>query len=367
VTSLPLQRVAVVTSHLASGDAVSNDVVGMWRALAGRGVEARMYAGSWDFSDPEVHPVSEIRQFLREPADLLVYHHSIAWTPGRELLRERNFRRAVKYHNVTPPEFFAGVSPWHEEMCRTGREELREVAGAGCDLYLADSEYNRQELLAAGAPGALSLVVPPFHHIDRLKAIEADLDVLDEYRDGRTNVLMVGRVAPHKGHVALIEGFAAYHHDYNRASRLVIVGKEEQAFKVYSDRLREAVTFLLLEGAVVFTGEATDEALKSYYLLAHVFAIMSEHEGFCVPIVEAMSMKIPVVAYSSSAVPFTAGGAGLLLQERSPYLLAEAIDRLARDESLALALGTKGWRRYEQQFSNGKIERDFFDALGSLG
>jgi glycosyltransferase involved in cell wall biosynthesis len=364
---IDLQRVAVVTSHLSAGDAVSNDVVGMWRALAGRGVEARMYAGSWDFSDPPVHPVAEIREFLKEPADLLVYHHSIAWTPGRELLRENNFRKAVKYHNVTPPEFFAGVSPWHEEMCRVGREELREVAAAGCDLYLADSEYNRRELLQAGAPDSLSFVVPPFHHIDRLKTIEADMDVLDLYRDGRTNVLMVGRVAPHKGHVALIEGFAAYHHDYNRASRLVIVGKEEAAFKTYSDRLREVVTFLLLDGAVVFTGEATDGELKAYYLLAHVFAIMSEHEGFCVPIVEAMAMKVPVVAYSSSAVPFTAGGAGLLLGERDPYLMAEAIDRLARDESLGLALGTKGWRRYLQQFSNEKIEADFFGALTGSG
>lgn len=361
-----LQRVAVVTSHLASGDAVSNDVVGMWRALSGRGLDARMYAGSWDFSEPTVHPVSDIRRFLKEPADLLIYHHSIAWTPGRELLREKSFRKAVKYHNVTPPEFFAGISPWHEEMCRTGREELREVAAADCDLYLADSEYNRQELLKAGAPASRSYVVPPFHHIDRLKSIEADLSALDAYRDGRTNVLMVGRVAPHKGHLALIEGFAAYHHDYNRESRLVIVGKEEQPFKTYSDRLRQAVTFLLLDGAVVFTGEATDSALKSYYLLASVFAIMSEHEGFCVPIVEAMSMKVPVVAYNSSAVPYTAGDAALLLKERDPYLLAEALDRLARDASLALALGTKGWRRYEQQFSNEKIERDFFNALDAL-
>ncbi len=326
-----------------------------------------MYAGSHDPSEAEIFPVNEIRHFLKDPADLMIYHYSIEWGPGLELLRDLECRTAIKYHNVTPPEFFVGVSQWHEEKCRIGRAELKTLAHANCDVYLSDSEYNRQDLLNEGVAPEKCFVVPPFHHIDRLHALEADLEVLDDYRDGKTNILMVGRVAPNKGHPALIEAFAVYHHDYNRDSRLLVIGKEEEAFKRYSKRLRETTAFLLMNDSVLFTGEASDSALKAYYLLASVFAIASEHEGFCVPIIEAMSMKVPVVAYASSAVPATVGGAGLVLDERSPYLMAEAIDRLVRDESLNIALGMKGWQRYQQQFTNEQIEMELFRSLEQAG
>ena len=230
----------------------------------------------------------------------------------------------------------------------------------------ADSEYNRQDLLNQGVPAEKCFVVPPFHHTDRLRAITSNLEVLDEYRDGKTNILMVGRISPNKGHPSLIEAFAAYHHDYNRDSRLLIVGKEEEAFKVYSKRLREITAFLLAEDAVLFTGEASNSELKAYYLLANVFAIASEHEGFCVPLVEAMAMKVPIVAYASTAIPATVGGAGVVLKERRPRLMAEAINRIVSDESLTVAFGMKGWQRYERHFTNEKIAKELLKALGNL-
>jgi glycosyltransferase involved in cell wall biosynthesis len=326
-----------------------------------------MYAGSWDKSEHQIFPVEEIGKFLRDPSDLLIYHYSIEWHPGLGLLRDLKCRTAIKYHNVTPPEFFAGISAWHVEKCHVGRAELKTLVRANCDLYLADSEYNRQDLLAQGASESKSFVVPPFHHIDRLRSIEADFEILDDYRDEKTNILMVGRVSPNKGHQTLIEAFADYYHDYNPNSRLLIVGKEEEAFKLYSRRLRELAVFLLAEEAVLFIGEASDSELKAYYLSANIFAIASEHEGFCVPLVEAMSMKVPVVAYASSAIPDTVGGAGLILEERHPRLMAEAFDRLVREERLSFALGMKGWQRYVRHFTNEKIEQELFRALSNPG
>ena len=361
-----LNRIAVVTSHLAPGDAVSNDVVGMCEAFLRRGYDARMYAGSWDFDDPVVHPISEIRSFIKQADDLVIYHHSIAWTPGQELLGDSQCRTGIKYHNITPAEFFAGISPWHQDKCRTGRRELKEIARAGCDLYLADSNYNRQELLELGVPPHKCFVVPPFHHIDRLEALEADEKVLDSYRDGKANILMVSRVAPHKGHVALLEAFATYYLDYNTESRLIIVGKEEEPFRRYSQRIRDVASRLLLDGAVVFTGPASDRALKSYYLLSNLFAIASEHEGFCVPIVEAMALKVPVIAYASSAIPDTLADAGVLLSERSPNLMAGAINRLITDEELSFNFAVSGRQRYEQHFTNERIEVEFFNSVSRL-
>lgn len=357
-------RVAVLTSHLTNGDAVSNDVLGMLYAFQRRGYEARVYAGGWDFEQPKVYDVNEIRRFLTRADDLLIYHHSIGWRPGLHLLRNRKYRAAIKYHNVTPPEFFVGISPWHEEQCRIGIQELQHIAELGCDLYLADSEYNQYDLLINGVEEENCFVVPPFHHIERLQEIEPDLKILDQYRDGATNILMVGRIAPHKGHPALIEAFAIYHHDYNRKSRLLIIGKEEAAFESYSKQLRELTEFLGLEGAVLLTGEASESALKSYYLLSNAFAIASEHEGFCVPAVEAMSMKVPVVAYASSALTATIDDGGLVLRERHPYLMAEALHRVIDEESIGYDIAQTAWRRYHQNFTNEKIEAALFRALG---
>ena len=362
----PFRRVAVATSHLSFGDAVSNDVVGMCEAFQRRGFEARMYAGGWDFTETKVYDVSEIYEFLTDPSDLLIYHYSIGWGPGLELLRRLKCRTAIKYHNVTPPEFFTGISQWHEEKCREGRLEIEEIALAGCDIYLADSAYNLEDLLLEGVAEERCFVVAPFHHIERLHETEPDLEVIDKYRDGQTNILMVGRVAPNKGHSDLIKAFAAYHHDYNRDSRLLIVGKEAPAFETYSKGLRTLITYALSEGAVSFMGEVSDSALKAYYLLSSVFAIASEHEGFCVPVVEAMSMKVPVVAYASAAIPAIVDGAGFALRERRPFLMAEAIDRLVRDEALSFDLGLRGWQRYEQDFTNEKIEAELFRALSKL-
>ncbi len=361
-----LNRIAVVTSHLAPGDAVSNDVVGMCEAFLRRGYDARMYAGSADFDDPVVHPISEIKSFIDQPDDLVIYHHSIAWTPGRELLRDATCRVGIKYHNITPAEFFVGFSSWHEAMCRTGRDELKEIAVAGCDFYLADSSYNRAELLELGAAPGKCLVVPPFHHIDRLESLDADEKVLDAYRDGKTNILMVSRIAPHKGHVALLEAFAMYYLDYNSECRLIIVGKEEERFQRYSRKMRDVASSLLLDGAVVFTGPVSDRALKSYYLLSNLFAIASEHEGFCVPIVEAMALKVPVVAYASSAIPDTLGDAGVLLEERDPVLMAGAINRLISDEDLSFNFAVNARQRYDRHFSNDRIEIELFGALSQL-
>ena len=233
-----MNRVAIVTSHISTGSAVSSDVLGMRAALEKHGIDARVYAESSDLEQPQVWPVGEINDFLKERNDLLIYHHSIGWNPALGLVRDLNCRTVIKYHNITPPSFFSGISAWHETACRAGREQLQAIVDAGCDLYLSDSDYNQQELLAAGAPEAKSFVVPPFHEIDRLNSLDADLDTLDRYRDGRAILLSVSRVLPHKGHADLIEAFAIYHHDHNQNSRLLIVGPEDEALKAYSKELR---------------------------------------------------------------------------------------------------------------------------------
>lgn len=361
-----MARIAVLTPSITTGDAVSNDVVGMYEALKSCGHDTRIYAEGWTLDEPKIQTADKIGGFLRGSGDLLIYHFSRGWDLGLELLRELKCRIAIKYHNITPPEFLERFSPDFARMCMEGRDELKLIANAECDLYISDSAYNADELLREGAPHEKSYVVPPFHHADRLHAVAPDRKTANAYKDGKTNILMVGRVAPNKGHVGLIEAFAAYYHDYNSNSRLFIVGKEETRLAAYNNVLREISRYLKVRDAVVFTGEASDSELRAYYSLADVFMITSDHEGFCVPLVEAMAMKVPIVAYGSTAIPGTVDGAGLVWSENNSYLLAESINSIVTGKGVAESLGRMGLRRYEERFTNEKISANFLNVVGRL-
>lgn len=361
-----MTRIAILSQSFAPADAVSNDVVGMFNTLVSRGHDARIYAEGSALDEPKVWPANQIDRYLKSSSDLLIYHCATGWEFGLKLLRELKCLTAVRYHNITPPEFFERYSPDFARQCREGRNQLSSIASANCDLYMSDSQFNAQDLLTAGVPESKSFIVPPFHQIDRLHSIEPDQETLDRYQDNLTNILMVGRVVPNKGHAALLEAFAAYHHDYNRNSRLIIVGKEEMRFQVYNSLLREMGRILRVADNVIFAGEVSDSVLKAHYLAADVFLITSEHEGFCVPLVEAMAMKVPVVAYDSSAIPETIGKSGIIWKERNPYLLAESVHRIVSDEAIGFALRAMGWQRFEQCYSNEKIAQRFTEALDRL-
>jgi len=338
----------------------------MYSALKKSGHEVRVFANEWTTDGIGVVSSDEIKDFITNQDDVLIYHYSMGWHIGLNIVREAKCRRVVKYHNITPAEYFAGISIDYENACRAGRVQLKDFAQMACELYLSDSEYNMWELLLAGADKSRSFVVHPFHHIDRLNETNPDSDVLEACKGETTNILMVGRVAPNKGHASLIETFGIYHRDYNPDSRLFIVGKEPEHLDSYSSSLRELISRLDLDAAVLFTGCVSDEQLKAYYLVADVFMMTSDHEGFCVPLVEAMALKIPIIACASTAITGTVGKAGLVWKERNPFLLAESINFLVKNESLGVALGLMGWRRYEQLYTNEKIEAEFFGALSNL-
>ena len=282
-------------------------------------------------------------------------------------MRAASCRKIIKYHNVTPPEFFDGISEQHKRLCATGRAQLYAIVAAQPDLYLAASAFNKSDLIAAGSDDRKTFVVPPFNQADALRAAVADLELLDSYHDEDVNLLTVGGVRPNKGHADLIEAFATYYFNFNSQARLFIVGAENNAFERYTERLLELIDWWSIDSRVVFTGEVSDETLKSYYLLADALLITSKHEGFCVPLVEAMAMKVPIVAYASTAIPETVQDAALTWDKRDRYLMAESIDFLQRNEEAKMELVLRGSRRYEENFSNHAIEKRFLDVLDQAG
>jgi glycosyltransferase involved in cell wall biosynthesis len=362
-----MSRIAILSLSISPGDAVGNDALEMHRILSARGHTVGLFSSHWIKKSEQTRDVAELPAFLGDDRQaILIYHHAIGWTVGLDLLRRAACRRVVKYHNVTPGRFFSGFPGDQRRVCQIGREQLRDLARAECDLYLSDSPYNQGELLDAGAAAERCAVVPPFHHIDRLNGLQADPEILRQLSDGRTNLLFVGRRVPNKGHRFLLDAFAIYHEHYDRESRLLLVGKADRHLVSYSNLLREQASRLGVLDRVVFIDGATDAELKAYYACASAFVLASEHEGFCVPLVEAMALRVPIVAYGTTAVPHTLGEAGLVWDEPDPFLLAQSLDAVARDGGVRRRLTEQGWRRYQSLFANGRIEHAFLHALRPL-
>ncbi|HEY5884883.1 MAG TPA: glycosyltransferase [Pyrinomonadaceae bacterium] len=359
-----MTRIAILAQTIADGDAVGNDVCGMASTVASKGHEVRIFGEGGNVAGHTIWPISEAKSFLESTSDVAIYHHSIGWNAGVALLAELQDRKTViKYHNVTPPEFFAGISDDFEARCKLGRDQINDIAGGEYNLYLADSAFNLREL---GTPVNKSFVVPPFHHADQLLSVKPHLPTLDLFNNGKANIVMVGRVSPNKGHVELIESFARYYYDYNRHSQLLIIGHREQAFESYYRNLDDLISSLCLEGAVIFTGAVTLDVLKAYYLTAHLMLVTSRHEGFCVPLVEAMAMKVPIVAYSYAAVPETVDDVAVLWNEHDPALVAESINAIVTNEETSASLIFQGAARYQQIFKNDKTEQRFLRAMSEV-
>jgi glycosyltransferase involved in cell wall biosynthesis len=359
-----MMRFAICTPDVAPGDAVSNDVIGMHQALNEYGCEVRIFAQNIYVPWPEVHDLEKIGSFLQDSGDVIIYHHSVGWDAGLGLLSQIKCCRVIKYHNVTPTHFFEGLADNYVVACRKGREQLSDLRKLGADLYLADSAYNLDELLVEGRTGSKYGVIPPFHCIDRLQNIEADSAIVDRFGNADAkNLLMVGRIVPNKGYSYLIEVFHAYRSQYNSNSRLLLAGKEDPVLEVYTKALHRQVSELGLDDSVFFLGAISDAALKACYQVADAFVIASLHEGFCVPLVEAMSMQVPIVGYSSGAIPETVGNAGFIWKDRDPELLAYSLDLLTRDERIRVALSQMGLRRYKSRFSNDNIRQMLLAVL----
>lgn len=361
-----MQKVALTTPCFSEADAVSNDIRAMYELLLGKKHQVKVFAESVQAQDIPVDDITKMPDFLKSGNDVCMYHHSSSWPKGLDIFTKLKCRKVLRYHNITPASFFESINLDFVTACRKGRKETKELIKSGCDLFMADSHYNSQELIENGANGEHCCVVPPFHTIERLNTLEPDDAVLESLLDGRTNVLMVGRVAPNKGHLDLVEAFAAYYYGYNPFSRLVIVGKVDERLGSYVARINSSINNHGLQDSVLLTDMVSDEALKAYYLCAHVFCILSEHEGFCVPLVESMSMRVPIVASSSSAVPETLGEAGILWEEKSPELIAGSIHHLTSHEQTSYGFAAAGARRYDQVFALTKIEKAFLAALKGM-
>jgi glycosyltransferase involved in cell wall biosynthesis len=321
------RRVHQLLAALSYGDAIGNESLAIRRHLREAGFESDLFA---ERVEPRMaHLARPLHEYeaVSAPETVCLYHFSIGSAAGRLIFHAKD-RLVAIYHNITPARFFVGFHGHLAGLCHHGRREL-EAFAPRTELALGDSEFNRQELVAAGFPrtGVLPIVLdfaaeagPPSPVVRRL------------YEDGLTNLLFVGRIIPNKRIDDLIRVFAVYQRYLDPASRLLLVG-DYRGHERYFDRLQEMVRELRLH-SVVFTGHVDDDDLRAYYRASHLFLCLSDHEGFCVPLQEAMRFGLPVVAYDAGAVRETLGGGGVLLREKRPEVVAELVHRILHDDLL---------------------------------
>ena len=327
-------RVFQLLPTLARGDAVSNDAVALRGLLAQQGVYSHIYAERWsDGLDAEglVRPAASLPHLLAD--DVLIYHLSTGSALNEQLSGMR-CRKVCVYHNITPPEYFLTASPMAYRLTAEGRRQARALAGV-FDYCLADSDYNRQDLLSMGwtCPIDVLPILIPFEEYDA----PWDTAVQSLYRDKKVNVLFTGRVAPNKKQEDVIRAFSLFQRTWQPDSRLILLGGHGGPGDAYYEGLQNAVAATGAQN-VVFTGHVPFAQVLSFYRMADVFLCMSAHEGFCVPLVEAMHFGVPVVACPGGAVEETLAGAGLFLPSRSPALAASAPHRVLTDSALRAAL-----------------------------
>jgi glycosyltransferase involved in cell wall biosynthesis len=359
-------RVALLAPVLSARDAVGTDVLEMAAALRADGRDVRLYAEHAQDVAETVHAPAGLPGWLGAPEDVCLYHHSIGWPRALELLRRLRARRVVRYHNVTPAEFFVGISREHVRACAAGRALLADLVALAPQAWLACSRYNAEEIAALGAEPARIAVLPPFHRIERLLQTAPDFDLLDRYRGGPCTWLNVGRLAPNKDHATLIEAFALYVARYERDARLLLVGKIDARLRRYTRALRARIAARGLDAQVQLLGEVSESGLVACYLAADALVIPSRHEGFCVPLAEAMALSVPVIARAATALPDTLGDAGIAWTEDDPRLYAASVARLRADPVARDQLTAAGRARQRRHFATGVLAqrlRQFVDTL----
>lgn len=310
-------------------DAVTTQAFEYRSAFARWGMEGDIHAALIEPAvRASVQPLSELQA---SPDDLLLFHYS-AYAPRLEPLLEWPQRKLLVYHNVTPAEWLWEEQPHVATLCALGRDHLPRWAHA-VDVAAAVSEYNAAELRAAGARDVR--VVPIVMHPERVQKNDASS------AGGSARVLSVGRLAPHKRPELVLRVFDLYRSACDPDARLDMVG--EPLSPAYGERLRE-----LAGPGVHIHGRIEQEQLNALWSDASVLLTLSEHEGFCVPLLEAFATGTPVIARPVGGMPEVGGRAVLWTTDRDLAVIAELVDIAVRDQDLRATLIERGQKQLDK-------------------
>jgi glycosyltransferase involved in cell wall biosynthesis len=334
-----MRRVHQFVATLTRRDAIGEHTLAIQKALRDEGVAGEIYAGR---VNPDARGLGRHHHDADDeigPDDLVLYHHSTG-TPVAEHVLDLGRPIVLDYHNVTPPEFFADWEYTIAAELTHGRRQLRRLSLAA-RLGIGDSSFNESELIAAGC--AHTTVVPILFDPDALPDPDPTLVETLRARQPGPRWLFVGRIAPNKAQHDLICALAIARRIHDPRTHLTLIGTS--ASTRYRTTLDQLITHLDLTDAITFTGSVSDDELAAHYTAANIFTSASDHEGFCVPLLEAMHYRLPIVAHAAAAVPETLDNAGLLYTDKRPATLATIAHHITTHPDLTHQLTHAGTQR----------------------
>jgi glycosyltransferase involved in cell wall biosynthesis len=341
------------------GDAIGNSTLAFDQFLKKKGIDSRIIALTID-------------ECLRDHACFLDHY-----TPVDSAIKILHFaipsiltdlflgfkkNKVLIYHNITPPQFFVDFSSDLVRFTQAGREHLAKLQNC-CQVNIADSAYNAQELIELGFENVSSFPIMIDLDAYRQTASPAYGNLI---RDERKNIVFVGRITPNKKIEDLIKTVFFYKKYLSPAVRLIIAGNTNTLPKYFHAVHTMAGHFLLNAEDVFFTGHIPFAELLAVYRSADLFMSMSEHEGFCLPLIESCFFSIPVIAFDTGAVAETLGGGGLLVKTKQHDYIAGLAYELLSSQDLANTLKIKQQQRiqsYQQQSDPEILLKIITDAL----
>jgi len=341
-------------SGYSKGDAISNEARVLRKIFRDWGYDSEI------FCDPErILPklkkeCFDVSKYNGTEEDIIFHHLSIG-SKTNEVIKTAPGKKVLLYHNITPDHYFRFINQEIAEQLATGRRQMAELAGVA-EVNLADSKYNADELVSMGY-GKVD-VLPLILDLKTLTHTHRKTDT--ELNDGKVNILFVGRVAPNKAIEDLLHAFYYFQKYVEPNSRLIEVGSAS-GVEEYMTMMRLKTEELDLKN-VWFTGPADQNILNSCLKAADIFLCLSEHEGFGIPLIEAMHQGIPVLGYDCAAVGDTMGGAGVLVKEKNWPLIAETMGRMVKDEALKQAIIAKQNQRITD-YKNRDLEAELKQHL----
>lgn len=341
---------------ISYGDAIGNDVFAIQDMLIDEGYETCIYAEGIDEKLPK--GAAKYYNEYEDSKDTIIIYHLSTGSVLNKTIKKYGAKIFIMYHNITPPEFFRPYSFFLAKLCSEGIEQAKSLVDVP-KMCIADSAFNKQDLISMGYKCPIEVAPILIKFADYEKKYNQQL--VNKYSgDGYTNILFTGRIAPNKKQEDIIQSFYYYHNYINPKSRLFIVGSYNWQ-DTYCKKIKKYIEELEMD-EVYLTSHVPFEDILAYYHLADIFLCLSEHEGFCVPLVEAMYFNIPIIAYDSTAVGETLGGSGFLLEDKDPKVVAEAINIVATNEEVRETMIKKEKERLKD-FDNSVIKKQLSEIL----
>ena len=350
-------KIIIMHKTVAKFDAIGNDIESMYKILNKR-YDCQLFAEYPENKSLSYISKSQLLAELNVPENIYIYHHSLNWELGEDILKEIKGKIIFRYHNITPPGFFNPYDPYQGRLCSEGRKQTEYLVKNYKEaIWLSDSNYNAKDIQAVEK--SRSYVCPPFHKIEQWADAEDDIDVKKMLLENDTiHLLFVGRIVPNKGYIFLLDCLKTFIMSYHLNIKLNIIGKFNEGIAPYNEFLKAVIQEYGLQDKIEFIGEITDQILATYYRYSDLFLCGSEHEGFGVPLVEAQYFGLPIIALNSSAVPETIGEKQVVLNKDAKKFAA-AINIINENKEYYNYLAEKGKDKYNSCYSFELLKEKF--------